>query len=79
MIVDYGIIYFVCCAMLLSSCSAVSQSAKMILVDNGKNEFQIADIEIPFPQTDLHVRSVDREVSEVLLGNVVTEADRMSR
>ena len=38
MIVDYGIICLVCCAVLLSNCSVNSQSARMIPLENGKNE-----------------------------------------
>jgi small-conductance mechanosensitive channel len=26
-----------------------------------KNEFQMADVEIPFPQRDLHLKSVDTD------------------
>ncbi|MBT8333997.1 MAG: mechanosensitive ion channel [Deltaproteobacteria bacterium] len=34
-----------------------------------ENEFQLAGIEIPFPQTDLHVRSVDDEIAALINNN----------
>ena len=33
-----------------------------------ESEFQLAGIEIPFPQTDLHLRSVDQQAAESLYG-----------
>jgi potassium efflux system protein len=30
------------------------------------NEFQLAGIEIPFPQSDLHLRTIDKEVATIL-------------
>ena len=33
-----------------------------------ESEFQLAEIEIPFQQTDLHLRSVDQEAAELLAG-----------
>ena len=38
-------------------------------LNNAINEkFNAAGIEIPFPQTDLHLRSVDEEAAKSLLG-----------
>ncbi len=34
-----------------------------------ESEFQLAGIEIPFPQTDLHLRSVDQQAAESLYGS----------
>ena len=33
-----------------------------------ESEFELADIEIPFPQTDLHIRTIDQKVSDALGG-----------
>ncbi len=33
-----------------------------------ENEFQLQGVEIPFPQTDLHIRSVDEKAAERLIG-----------
>ena len=40
-----------------------------------ESEFQLAGIEIPFQQTDLHLRSVDQEVAELLTGTRLGSED----
>ncbi|MBT8354249.1 MAG: hypothetical protein KJO60_06985, partial [Desulfofustis sp.] len=41
-----------------------------------ESEFQLAGIEIPFQQTDLHLRSVDQEAAEFLTGAQQRTAER---
>ena len=41
-----------------------------------ESEFQSAGIEIPFQQTDLHLRSVDQEAAEMLTGEKKNTGDR---
>ena len=40
-----------------------------------ESEFQMAGIEIPFPQSDLHLRSVDQGVAEIISGRRVSMGD----